>query len=93
MAWIGSGIIVLLVAGDAFSGDIGIITGGMATIAFNECMAFGQWKESIVHREFGRFPARQGRVAFQAFGGDPCGQVVGIGGGVKIRLMAGEAFG
>ena len=46
-----------------------------------------------MRREGGWFPSRQGGMAFHAIGRDLCSNMIGVAGGVKISLMAGEAFG
>ena len=70
-----------------------IIIADVAVVAFRTCMSTGQGEQCIMPREKGRFPSRIRAMAFQAFRGDPCSCVVGIGGGVKIGLMAGKAVG
>ena len=46
-----------------------------------------------MHGEFGRLPAGHGGVALHANVVNSGSEVIGIGGGIVIRLMAGETFG
>ncbi len=45
-----------------------------------------------MHCEFGGLPSRHGGVTLHANVVNSCGDVVGIGGGIVIRLMAGETL-
>ena len=62
----------------------------MTLITFIDSMTQGKGKACMV--KYGRFPARHGSMTIQAYVGDISGQMIGIGGCIKVSLMTGETL-
>ena len=92
MAGIGSIVIIRLVTGIAFGGDIREVIDVMTACTFGDGMTFGQGEYGVMHGKLRRFPSRKGGMTLQTVCGDPGCQMVGIGSIVVIRLVTGITF-
>ncbi len=88
---IGGGIVIRFMACEAIGGHIGIVARNVTLVAVIDGMTLGERKACVI--KDGRFPTRHGGVALHANIVDSCREMVGIGGGIVICLMAGEAIG
>ena len=91
MVGIGGGIVICLMAGEAIGRYIGIVTRYMTLVAVVDGMTLGERKAGMV--KYGRRPPWHGGMALHANIVDSRCDMVGIGGGIVISFMAGEAIG
>ena len=84
-------VIVGLMARKAIGGSIDVIAIDMTSGAIVNIMSQRERKFTMI--KSGRFPSRCGRMAHSAAGGEICTQMIWIGGGVIISLMARKAIG
>ncbi len=87
---IGGGIVIGLMARETLCRHVGIVTRIVTLVTVIDQMALGQRKAGMVKN--GRLPARHGGVALHANVTNSGGEVVGIGGGIVIGLMARETL-
>jgi hypothetical protein len=87
---IGGLVVIVLVAGNTFTGSICVIPVDMAEIAIGKGMSAGERELCVVKR--GGFPSRIRGVALVTRSRVLCCRVIGIGGLVVIILVAGNTF-
>jgi len=91
VVWIGGGIVIRLMTGETLGRYIGIVARNMALVTIIDGVTKGQRKAGVTINS--RCPSRHRGVTIHANIVNPRRKVVGIGGGIVIRLMAGETLG
>ena len=72
-------------------GGIAVTVGAIAPFIVMFSRVYGE-KLGIMYWEISRVPSGHGGMAFQARGGDVRSKMIGIGRGIIIRFMTGEAI-